>query len=349
MDIRRVIVCETQVPLVFGGAEILVRELVAQLRRRDVVADLVSIPFKWYPKEEILAHAAAWRLIDLSESNGEKIDLVIATKFPSYFVRHPNKVTWLVHQHRAAYDLCGTQYGDFGHVELDVGLRQRLIDLDREMLSESRRIFTIGRVTSARLEKFNGIGAPPLYHPPRLAPRLRPGPYGDYVLSVGRIESIKRVDLAVRALALVPGQLRMLVVGEGTQRRQVEHVVESLGMEDRVTLLGGVGDEELADLYAGALAVIFAPFDEDYGYVTLEAFLARKPVITATDSGGPLEFVEDGVNGLVADPVPEAIASAIARLDAARGLAAGLGEAGFARASSVTWDGVVESLLGTRP
>ncbi|RPJ80776.1 MAG: hypothetical protein EHM13_11500 [Acidobacteria bacterium] len=153
-------------PLVFGGAEILVRELLAQLKNRGFVADLVSLPFKWYPKEEILAHAAAWRLIDLSESNGQKIDLVIATKFPSYFVRHPKKVTWLVHQHRAAYDLCGTQYGDFDHVELDVGLRQRLIDLDRQMLAESQRVFTIGRVTSARLEKFNGISAPPLYHPP---------------------------------------------------------------------------------------------------------------------------------------------------------------------------------------
>ncbi|MFB3853318.1 MAG: glycosyltransferase family 4 protein [Vicinamibacterales bacterium] len=347
MDTRRVLVCETQVPLVFGGAEILVRELVAQLRSRGFVADLVSLPFKWYPKEEILAHAAAWRLIDLSESNGQRIDLVIATKFPSYFVRHPNKVTWLVHQHRAAYDLCGTQYGDFDHVELDVGLRQRLVELDRTMLGESKRVYTIGRVTSARLEKYNGISAPPLYHPPRLASLLRPGPYGDYVLSVGRIESIKRVDLAVRALAAVPGSLRLVVVGEGTQRPHVERVAESLGLNDRVTFLGTVSDDDLVALYAGALAVVFAPFDEDYGYVTLEAFLARKPVITAWDSGGPLEFVEDGVNGLVAEPCAEALAEAMALLEGDRDLAARMGEAGFTRASHVTWDGVIESLVGS--
>ena len=88
-----------------------------ELRARGYDAELVSVPFKWYPKEEILPHAAAWRLLDLSESNGRPIDLVIATKFPTYFVRHPNKVAWLIHQYRAAYELCGTPYSDFGHSE----------------------------------------------------------------------------------------------------------------------------------------------------------------------------------------------------------------------------------------
>jgi hypothetical protein len=102
MAVQRILVCEAQVPFVRGGAEILVRQLVDQLRGRGYEADVVSVPFKWYPKEEILAHAAAWRLIDLSESNGRAIDMVIATKFPTYFVRHPNKVAWLLHQYRAA-------------------------------------------------------------------------------------------------------------------------------------------------------------------------------------------------------------------------------------------------------
>ncbi len=108
MPVSTVLVCETQVPLVRGGAELLVQQLVTELRRRGVATDRVSLPFKWYPKDEILPHAAAWRLLDLSESNGRPIDLIIATKFPTYFARHPRKVCWLVHQHRAAYELCGT-------------------------------------------------------------------------------------------------------------------------------------------------------------------------------------------------------------------------------------------------
>ena len=126
---------------------------------------------------------------------------MIASKFPTYFVRHPNKVAWLIHQYRAAYELCGTPYSDFGHTESDVGLRDTLITLDTEMLGECRAIYSNARNTAARLAKFNGLAATALYHPPRLAPRLTPGPYGDYVLSVGRIESVKRVDLIVRALA----------------------------------------------------------------------------------------------------------------------------------------------------
>ena len=139
MTVRRVLVCEAQVPFVHGGAEVHVRQLVRELRLRGYLAELVSVPFKWYPKEEILPHAAAWRLLDLSESNGEPVDLLIASKFPTYFARHPNKVAWLIHQYRAAYELCGTEYSDFAHTELDVGLRDNLIRLDTRMLGECRR------------------------------------------------------------------------------------------------------------------------------------------------------------------------------------------------------------------
>src|SRR5205823_14155062 len=147
---KRVLVCEAQVPFVHGGAELHVRGLVDQLRRRGYRAERVSVPFKWYPKGELLTHAAAWRMIDLSESNGERIDLVIATKFPTYFVRHPNKVTWLFHQYRAIYDLCGTPYSEFEHTEADVRLRDRLIELDSEVLAESRRLFSNAHNTAAR-------------------------------------------------------------------------------------------------------------------------------------------------------------------------------------------------------
>lgn len=346
MTISRVIVCEAQVPFVHGGAEVHVRELVRELRARGYLAELVSVPFKWYPKDEILPHAAAWRLLDLSESNGQPIDLVIASKFPTYFVRHPRKVAWLIHQYRAAYELCGTEYSDFSHTESDVGLRDRLIALDTEMLGECRAIFANARNTAQRLGKYNGLAAHALYHPPRLASRLLPGPYGDYVLSVGRIESVKRVDLLVRAMALVPPPLRLVIAGDGTQRANVARLAETTGVSDRVTFIGTASDDVLIDLYAGALAVLYPPFDEDFGYVTLEAFLARKPVVTCTDSGGPNEFVVDGLNGCVCEPQPAAIAAAINALAEHRPRAAAMGEAGREAAARITWDGVIEKLVG---
>jgi glycosyltransferase involved in cell wall biosynthesis len=347
MAVRTVVVCEAQVPFVHGGAEVHVRELVRELTARGYDAELVSVPFKWYPKEEILPHAAAWRLIDLSESNGRPIDRVIASKFPTYFVRHPNKVAWLIHQYRAAYELCGTIYSDFGHNERDVGLRDTIIRLDTEMLGECRRLFANARNTADRVRRYNGLAAEPLYHPPRLAHALAAAKvsYGDYVLSVGRLESVKRVDLLVSAMARVDTPMRLVVAGDGTQRDSVGRAAVEAGVADRVDLLGAVDDARLLELYRGALAVLYPPFDEDFGYVTLEAFLSRKPVITATDSGGPTEFVIDGVNGFVRPPEPDAFAGAIAALAADRGRAASMGSAGYDRARLVTWDGVIEKLV----
>lgn len=347
MSVRTVLVCAVQVPLVHGGAEILVQDLVGELRARGYESELVSLPFKWYPREEIFTHAAAWRCIDLSEANGRPIDRVIATKFPSYFVRHPEKTVWLVHQHRAAYDLCGTsQCREFEWTESDVATRERLVALDRQMIGEARRLFTIGAVPTARLEKYNGLKAPALHPPPRLARELRAGRVGDYFLSVGRLETLKRVDLVIRALALAGAGARLVVVGDGTQRDALRRVAEEAGVSDRVEFRGTISDQELVTLYAGCRAVVFAPFDEDYGYVTLEAFLSGKPVITARDSGGPLEFVTHGVTGHVCDPVPEALAQAMAELLSNPSKAASLGAAGLERGRTVTWDGVIENLLG---
>jgi glycosyltransferase involved in cell wall biosynthesis len=342
----RIVVAEAQVPFVQGGAELHVRALVEQLRRRGHQVEKVAVPFRPQPRSELLAQAAAWRLLDLSSSAGQPIDLLIATRFPTYFARHPRKVAWLIHQHRAAYELCGTKYSDFTHTEEDVGLRRRLTELDTRMLGECRRVFTNAQNTANRLAKFNGVFGEPLYHPPPLAERLHRGRYGDYVLSIGRLEPVKRHDLVIRAMAHVSAPVRLMVVGDGSGRRDLERAAAESGAADRITFTGAAGADQLVDLYTDALAVVYAPFDEDYGYVTLEAFLASKPVVTAADSGGVLEFVVDGSNGFVCEPQPQAIAAVINRLAGDRALAARLGEAGRVRASAVTWDGVVERLLG---
>jgi len=343
---RTVLVCEAQVPFVQGGAEFHVRELVRQLREHGYETELVSVPFKWYPKSEIVTHAAAWRLLDLSESNGRRVDLVIATKFPTYFARHPNKVAWLIHQYRAAYELAGTPYSDFHHVEDDVALKERLVALDTAMLGECRRLFANSRNTASRVERFNGVAAQPLYHPPRLADRLRRGPAGAYILSVGRLETVKRIDLAIKALAHAPSAVSLAVAGTGTQRSALESLAASLGLSGRVRFLGAVDDDAIIDLYAGCLGVVFPPYDEDYGYVTIEAFLAHKPVVTTIDAGGPNEFVIDGVNGFVCEPDPEAIGAAFGRWHSDRLKAAAMGDAGYERAREITWTGVIERLVG---
>ena len=341
----RIVVAEARVPFARDGAELHAQSLVAELRRRGHDAESVALPFH-AAKSELLAQACAWRMLNLSSSNARPVDVLIATRFPTWFARHPRKVAWVMHQHRPAYELFGTAYSDFTASDDDGRLRQEIIDLDSRMLGECERIVTNARNTADRLQRFNGIAARPLYHPPPIADRLRDGTYGDYVLVVARLEPLKRVELAIRAMAHVPAPIRLVVVGDGSQRAALEREAAQSGAGDRIEFAGAVWGEAVASLYAGALAVIYAPFDEDYGYVTLEAFLASKPVITATDSGGPLEFVVDGTNGFVCDPDARAIAAAVNRLAADRALAERLGRAGRSVAQAITWDGVIEQLLG---
>ena len=341
----RILVAEARVPYARDGAQLHAESLVGELRRRGHDAESVALPFR-SEKSELLEQACAWRLLDLSSSNARPVDLLIATRFPTWCARHPRKVVWLMHQHRAAYELFGTPFSDFTASEPDQRLRREIADLDARMFAECERIVTNARNTADRLVRFNRIEARPLYHPPPAADRLHGGPYGDYVLVVARLEPLKRVELAIRAMAHVAAPARLVIVGDGSARGALEREASQSTAASRIEFRGALWGDAVADLYAGARGVVYTPFDEDYGYVTLEAFLSAKPVVTAADSGGPLEFVRDGVNGFVCAPDPSAIGAAINALAADRALAQRLGETGQTAARAITWDGVVEQLLG---
>jgi glycosyltransferase involved in cell wall biosynthesis len=302
----------------------------------------VRLPFKWYPREEILASALAWRLLDVSEADGRRVDLVIPLKFPSYLVRHENKVVWLIHQFRQAYDRFGTEGSDFTASAGDTRWRELIADSDATGLGEARRIFTNAKNTADRLARFNGIAAEALYHPPPLAGRYRSEPSQGFALAAGRLDPWKRMDLAIGAAAA--GKFRLVIAGDGPDRSRLEAIAKKSGAD--VRFAGRVSDDDLLTLYATCGAVVFPPADEDYGYIALEAFLSKKPVVTCTDSGGPLEFVVDGENGRVVAPDPAALGSAVADLLANPERFRGLGERGFERVRGISWANAVRALLG---
>jgi glycosyltransferase involved in cell wall biosynthesis len=339
----RIAVCAPQVPFVHGGAEIVSERLVEELRARDHEAELVTVPFKWYPGERVLTQAFLWRLLDLGEAGGRPIDLVVATKFPSYVVRHPNKVVWLLHQFRQAYELDRTELGQFDESPEGRALRRSVHRLDRRALGEARRLFATSKNVAARLERSTGLAAEVLPHPPQeLAYRCEE--YGDFVLSVGRIDRAKRVDLLLEALA-VDSSLRCVIAGDGPDRERLEALARRRGLNGRAAFVGGVSPERLTDLYGRCLAVFYAPVDEDFGMVPYEAFLAEKPVVTTTDSGGPLEVVSDRETGLVCAPTGPAIADACAWLRDHVESARAWGRAGREAAAQLSWDNVIERLL----
>jgi glycosyltransferase involved in cell wall biosynthesis len=337
----RVAVCSPQVPFARGGAEILAETLVAELQRRGHTADLVTLPYKWYPGARVLSQAFLWRLVDLEEADGQPIDLAIGTKFPSYAVRHRAKVAWLVHQFRQAYDYDRTELGQFSESAEDRALRRAVHRFDRVAFGECRHVFTISQNVADRLARHLGIAAESLPPPPQ-ALDFRCERYDDFVLSVNRLDRAKRIDLLIEAAATEPG-LRVVVAGDGPDRPRLERIAAEHGLNGRVSFAGRVSAEELARLYATCRAVFYAPVDEDYGMVPYEAFLSEKPVVTTLDAGGPLEVVADGATGRVVAPEAAAIAAALAALDPET--ARRLGRAGRERASRITWDGCIDRLL----
>jgi glycosyltransferase involved in cell wall biosynthesis len=340
----RIAVCRPQVPFARGGVEIFTDDLVEELRKRDHDADLVSVPFKWYPGERVLTQAFLWRLLDLDEADGQRIDLVIATKFPSYVVRHPNKVVWLVHQFRQAYELDRTDFGQFNDEPKERATVRAVQRLDRVTLGEAKRLFAISQNVVDRLSRSVGLDAELLTPPPQPLD-YRCEAYGDFVLSVGRLDRAKRVDLLLEAAAAKDGT-RVVVAGEGPDRERLEQLARSLRLDGRVTFAGRVDDAELAALYARCLAVFYAPVDEDYGFVPYEAFLSEKPVVTTRDSGGPLEVVSDPETGLVVEPTPAAVGEALAWLAEHPDEARARGRVGKDLAARVTWDATIDRLLG---
>jgi glycosyltransferase involved in cell wall biosynthesis len=339
----RIAVCAPQVPFVHGGAEIVAERLVDELRARDHEAALVTVPFKWYPGARVLTQAFLWRLLDLEESDGRAIDLVVATKFPSYCVRHPNKRVWLLHQFRQAYELDRTELGQFDETPEDRAARRKVQQLDRLALGEAARLFATSQNVADRLQRSAGLVAEVMPHPPQDLP-YRCEAYGDFVLSVNRLDRAKRIDLLLEAAALDPS-LRVVVTGEGPDRERLERLAHERGLDGRAQFTGRVAADELAALYGRCLAVYYAPVDEDFGMVPYEAFLSQKPVLTTTDAGGPLEVVADGRTGLVTPPDPAALAQAAGRLREHPDEAHALGSAGKAVAERVSWDACIDRLL----
>jgi glycosyltransferase involved in cell wall biosynthesis len=341
----RIVVASPQVPFSRGGAEFLAERLTSELQERGHETALVSIPFKWYPGAHVLTNALAWRLVDLTESDGRPIDLVIATKFPSYVVGHPNKVVWLVHQFRQAYELDRTGFAQFGESAEERALRRSIQRLDRETLGEAKKLFAISSNVAERLRRSTGLEAEVLLPPP---PDLdyRCDGYEDFFLSVGRLDPAKRVDLLIEAVAADPN-LRCVIAGDGPDRERLEKLARRHNLNGRARFAGRVDDTELADLYARCLAVYYAPVDEDYGLVPYEAFRAQKPVVTTSDAGGPLAAVADHRTGLVVEPRAAALAEACRFLRDHPEDTRAWGLAGRKLAERLTWDRVVDRLLST--
>jgi glycosyltransferase involved in cell wall biosynthesis len=344
--VSTVAVVTSSPPFAEGGHLVMARELVRALRESGHEAGLVVTPQNRFGQQGS-AYLAAW-CTDVQLAHEEKpVDRVISLRFPGYAVQHPNHVLWLNHRMREYYDLWD-QFSS--HLSwkgrIKEGVRRALIHrVDKHLFSKMQRRYVISGTVQTRLRRFGDIESEVLYPPPPKRD-YRHETYGNYLFGVSRLSPLKRFDLVLRALAEpAAASIQCVIAGEGAELQRLQGLAGQLDIAHRVKFIGRVSDQEMIDHLARCRAVIFPPYNEDYGFVTVEAFMCGKPVITCSDSGGPAELVRDGVSGFVKDPSPEAIAAAMRALMDDRNLAQRMGEAGHAMASKMTWHDAVQELL----
>jgi len=346
----KIAIVSVQIPFITGGAEVLAHSLRDQLQRRQHEVEIVTLPFKWYPPGHILECMLGARLIDLSEVNGTRIDRVIALKFPAYYLRHERRSLWLLHQHRQAYDLFGTVHSDLSPTAEGQEVAREIKRWDDEFLAGYSTRCTIARTVSKRLKKFNGLDSTHLYPPLNNPDELTCKEFDNFIFCPGRFDAVKRQHLLIEAIEKTPSGMTAVLSGHTDSiygRELLARVEKSSVLRDRVKILGRVSESAKLDLYARCAAVYNGVLDEDYGYVTIEAFFAGKPIITHSDSGGPLEFVDHDRTGWVIPPSSTALAGCIEALIEKPALARDFGQA--ARESilqaDLSWDRVVSTLL----
>jgi glycosyltransferase involved in cell wall biosynthesis len=343
----RVLIASSFTPYVPGGGTAIVDDLATALKRRGHEVDTILLPVS-PDARQLPEHLLALRLLDVTQAG----DVLVAIRPPAHALRHPRKVLWFIHHQRDLYDLWGTPYQNVDEDRSGLVLREAVRRADNEYLREAEQVFTNSEVVSERLWRFNRLRADVLHPPLPEDATFRADSYGDYVFCPSRLSAIKRQTLLIEAMAHVETPVRLVLAGppdEPQQLARLQAQIAEHGLEQRVELHGSwISEERKRDLFADALACAYVPFDEDsYGYVTLESFHARKPVITCSDSGGTLELVEDGVTGLVVEPSPQALAAAFDGLQRDKERARALGEGAFARLEEleISWDTVVERLL----
>lgn len=318
-----------------GGAEQLFQGLLEGVRAIGCTAELIYIPADEPSFEAILNNHARCSTLDLS-----RFDVVVSTKAPTYAIRHPAHVIYLVHTVRVFDDMFEDQF--IAPTLENFQERATLHALEFEPLLHAKSRLSIGKEIADRLYRWRGMHADVL-HPPLASNSFRQGPTGDYFFLPGRLHRWKRVDLVIKAVRASSYPLKLKIAGAGEGEAELKQIAED---DPRIEFLGRIDEEQLVNLYAGALAVPFMPLREDFGYITLEAFASGKPVVTCTDSGEPTRLVQHGYNGLICQPDPLAVMQALETLYSDRDFAAEMGRQGAQVAADMpAWPEVAQRLI----
>jgi len=323
-----------------GGAENLYEGLVNALNKKGHDTHQIEIVIDESSFDKILESYCRCFYLDLND-----YDLVISTKAPTYMVRHRNHISYLLHTIRVFYDRFDKE---FNPKDEEIKKQQRLIhEFDKYGLDPVRikKHYVIGQTVVNRLKKtdifWNKINFEVIPPATKISNFKKPSK-GEFIFLPSRLHKWKRIDLIIRSMKFLKKDIKLLIAGTGEDKDRLKKLAKD---DNRIEFLGNISDEELVDFYSRSIVIPFVPIDEDYGYITIEAFKSKKPVITCTDSGEPVYIVKDGINGFIVDPDPEKIAEKINYFIENQEDANRMGENGYNSIMNITWEDVISKLL----
>ncbi|HXV65282.1 MAG TPA: glycosyltransferase family 4 protein, partial [Vicinamibacteria bacterium] len=271
---RCVLVVTSDVPFVDGGHRVIAREIERALERAGHRAEIVRTPQNRFGRQ-FTAYVANWCTDVGLTGDGEPVDQVISLRYPSYAVRHPRHVCWLNHRMREYYDLWPAFRKRISRKgALKESVRRFLIHrADHFFLTRNvSKLYAQSKTVAEGLRQWGNIPSEVLYPPPPER-AYRTEAYESFVFAVSRLTALKRLDLLVRAMKQVKSkELRAVIAGVGEEEERLKQLAGELGVSPRIDFVGKLSEEQLLDYYSRCRAVFFAPFMEDYGFVTMEAF-----------------------------------------------------------------------------
>lgn len=375
---RIAIVAPSPVPFEVGGAEKLWWGILEFINKHTAhQCELIKIPTKENSFWDLIESYFKFYKLDLSY-----FDMVISTKYPAWMVQHHNHHIYLQHCLRGLYDtyhltnlplelstdnksivniinlitndVCiDIVFNAIFELKSDQSvpsfvydfpgpfIRQLLHFFDNKAMQRVKKFSAISNTVINRKNYYpNNIKINRIYHPSNLTD-FNNASYS-YFFTASRLDSAKRIEMIVCAYIKAETDIPLKIAGTGPLYNKL---LAQTKHDPRIEILGFISDDDLMIHYSHAYAVLFVPFYEDYGLITIEAMMCEKPVLTFNDTGGVVEFVEDKVTGLVCEPSIDKLSENIDFISSNPDLCMKMGKEAKKKVQSITWKNTIDTLL----
>lgn len=373
------IIAPSPIPFVIGGAEKLWWGMQDYINKNtNHQCELIKVPTKENSFWDLIHSYYTFYKLDLSH-----FEMVISTKYPSWMIQHENHHIYLLHclrglydtyhfsklpqdeasEHKKVNDILSLLDNDNSSLDSLFTLLFQLEEDDTVPLSTysfpgpfiRKIIHFLDNKAMQNIENFSAISQTVINRkeyfpkdvfvdknfPPSNLTNLHNESY-DYFFTVSRLDTAKRIEMIVRAYKKSTTTIPLKIAGTGPLLKEIKDLVKD---DNRIEMLGFISDDELIKHYAKAYAVLFVPYDEDYGLITIEAAMSEKAVLTFDDTGGVVEFIKDKETGLVCKPDIEELTKNIDFISSNPELCKTMGINAKKIVQDITWKNTIEKLL----